>query len=126
MLLDTHVLLWVLEGSARLGSAARTRLLEAGVVHCSAISLAEIRIKQMLGRLEVPPDLPDRIAAAGLRSAPYPGTAADALPEWPTLVRHDPFDRMLLTHAVALGTVLLTADQVLLSTDGAPVVDARV
>ena len=98
---------------------------DAEDVAYSAISLAEIRIKQMLGRLTVPEDLLHRIGEAGLRASAYGVRAADDLLSRPALVRHDPFDRLLLTQAAAEGTVLLTADRVLLGLPGAPVLDAR-
>lgn len=125
MLLDTHSLLWVLDGGASFGPRARDLIVHAPEVRFSSISIAEIRIKQMLGRLEVPDDLMARIDQARLRAAAYGSDAAEHLLCWPSLVRHDPFDRLLLTHAVALGTQLLTADRVLLDLPEAPVLNAR-
>lgn len=125
MLLDTHSLLWVLSGGAEFGASARTALEGDPEVTYSSVSVAEIRIKQLLGKLQVPEDLLDRISAAGLRARDLTVAAADGLAAWPTLRRHDPFDRLLLAHAVAIGTRLLTADRVLLELDGAPVLDAR-
>lgn len=125
MLLDTHSLLWLLDGGDAFGSKARRLLEESEMVTYSAISIAEIRIKQMLGKLTVPDDLIQRIESAGLRSAAYGVLAAEGLVRWPALLRHDPFDRLLLTQAVAEGTVLLTADRVLLDLPDAPVIDAR-
>ena len=125
MLLDTHALLWVLDGCARFGPVARRTLERGSDVAFSPVSIAEIRIKQMLGKLTVPADLLDRIEAAGLRPTPLGVRAADGLTRRPTLSRHDPFDRLLISQAVADDTVLVTADQVLLGLSGAPVLDAR-
>lgn len=126
MLLDTRSLLWVLDGGEAFGSKARRSLETADAVSYSAISIAEIRIKQLLGKLTVPDDLLQRIEAAGLRPAAYGVLAAEDLLRWPALRRHDSFDRLLLTHAVAEGTMLLTADRVLLDLPDAPVLDALV
>lgn len=126
MLLDTHVLLWILDGSEQIGRDARWTLEHADTVEWSSISMAEIRIKAMLGKLVVPDDLQSRIERAGIRPASFSIAAADELARWPTLVRHDPFDRMLLAQAVASGSRLVTADAVLLALDGAPVIDARI
>lgn len=125
MLLDTRSLLWTLNGGEEFGSHARALLARATDPQYSSISIAEIRIKQLLGKLTVPDDLLLRIEEAGLRPAAYSAEAADDLLNWPQLVRHDPFDRLLLTQAVAAGTTLLTADRTLLALAGAPVIDAR-
>lgn len=125
VLLDTHSLLWVLDGGQAFGLRARRTLEESSEVSFSAISIAEIRIKELLGELSVPDDLLHRIGQAGLRPAAYSVDAAEGLAAWPMLVRHDPFDRLLLTQAAAARTALLTADHVLLSVPDAPVIDAR-
>ena len=68
MLLDTQSLLWTLNGGEEFGSHARSLLARATDAQYSSISIAEIRIKQLLGKLSVPDDLLLRIEEAGLRT----------------------------------------------------------
>lgn len=117
MLLDTNSLLWVLTDASRLGPLSR-QALAAETVYSSPISVVELRIKSVLGRVTVPDDLVDVIRAAGIVELPFLDQHADALREFPQLDRHDPFDRMLLAQASTARVILLTADRVLL--DAAP------
>ena len=128
ILLDTNSLLWVLHGSTRLGTNARQRIDDAGSAHYSAISTAEISIKHLLARLPLPGgDLfPSVLNGAGLRELPFTSAHAAAMLRFPALVRHDPFDRMILAQAEAEGMTLLTADRTLLALGQTWIVDARV
>jgi len=57
LLLDTHVLLWWLNDSPSLKDAGRTAIADSGnLIVVSAAVIWEIRIKQGLGKLEIPPD----------------------------------------------------------------------
>ncbi len=58
LLLDTHVVLWWLQGSDRLKDSVVLLLKDAtNEVFVSAASVWEIAIKQGLGKLEAPEDL---------------------------------------------------------------------
>lgn len=128
MLLDTHVLLWFLDDSPRLGAEARRRLSSADQPLVSAASLWELAIKLALGKVATPDDLPRHIAAAGLGTIAV--TAAHA---WSSravlgLPHRDPFDRLLVTQAAAERLPFLTADGALLASEILPrveLVDAR-
>ncbi|UAL30632.1 type II toxin-antitoxin system VapC family toxin [Nocardioides rotundus] len=126
MLLDTHVVLWLLEDDPRLGPEARASLTEAIAVHVSAASLWEIAIKQSVGKLTVPDDLPARVEAAGLRWLPLGADHVWATRTVEGLPHRNPFDRLLVAQALVEGLPLLTADRALL---GAPLeadlLDAR-
>jgi PIN domain nuclease of toxin-antitoxin system len=65
MLLDTHVMLWLLANDPRLGSTARRVLAAATKVLVSTASLWEVAIEVETGKLTVPDDLPDRVEASG-------------------------------------------------------------
>ncbi len=110
MLLDTHVLLWVVTDSPRLGRTTAAAIREAPRVCFSAVSITEIRIKQMLGKLQVPDDLPRLVASQGLVGLPLSAEQADGILHLPDLVRHDPFDRLLLAQAASERMSFLTAD----------------
>lgn len=128
MLLDTNALLWQLglvEDAGKLGVEARRVLESADVVCVSSISLVEMHIKTMLGRLDVPAGAEEKVVAAGDQIINYSGTDADAIRKFPALKRHDPFDRMLIAQASSEGLVFMTADQVLLDLGLDFVIDAR-
>lgn len=128
ILLDTNALLWQigLKGGERLGRVAKRELLAADVVYVSAISIVELQIKTMNGKLDAPSDTVKMVQAAGNTLLPLSGRAGDALRNFPQLKRHDPFDRMLLAQASIENLQLLTADDTLLELGLPFVADARV
>jgi PIN domain nuclease of toxin-antitoxin system len=110
VLLDTHALIWALEGSARLSPAARTLIEDAGnVVLASAASAWEIEVKKALGKLTAPDDLEDAVDAAAFTRRPI--TFADARRVGTLPLHHrDPFDRMLVAQALEDGVPIVSAD----------------
>lgn len=123
LLLDTHAVLWYLEGNADRMSVTTRALIEdpTADVFVSAASFWEIAIKSGLGKLEADRDLLSRVAAAGFQALAI--TAAHA---WNvrSLPRHhrDPFDRLLVAQAQTEGLRLVTRDEVFASYDGLDVV----
>lgn len=124
LLLDTHVLLWVLAGSERLGARARERLEGAGTVYASAASMWELAIKSMLGKLSLPEDILERITAQGIELLPVTPEDGLAIRRFPEIARHDPFDRLLLSQADTVGIELMTADSTLLGLGRRNILDA--
>ena len=114
MLLDTNSLLWVLTDDHRLGEQTRSSLTTSSGVYSSPISIVEVRIKSMLGKLSVHDGFVEAVREAGIQELPFLDEHADALRTFPELHRHDPFDRMLLAQASASGMPLVTSDGVLL------------
>ena len=109
-MLDTHALVWALEGSPRLSKAARHSVEDMGnEVLVSAMSAWEIAIKKSLGRLKVPDDLLQATDEAGFLRRSLGFAEARRLE---TLPRHhaDPFDRMLVAHAMEEGASIVTRD----------------
>jgi PIN domain nuclease of toxin-antitoxin system len=113
LLVDTHVLLWVLQNSRRMAPAARAALGADGAeVFVSAASGWEIGIKAASGKLRAPDDLLAEVTASGFIVLPITledGLAAGALPRHHT----DPFDRMLVAQAIARQLTLVTVDAAL-------------
>jgi len=113
LLLDTHIVLWWLNGDPLLSASATALIRESeNIVFVSAVSLWEIWLKHSLGKLELPEEFEDVLSAESFESLPL--TAAHAR-EVATLPWHhrDPFDRMLLAQARAENLTLLTADSAL-------------
>ena len=110
LLLDTHALIWALEGSKKLSKVARAAIGDtANVVLVSAVSGWEIAIKMGLKRLEVPADLIEAIDDAGFTRRSLGFLEAKRLGSLP-YHHHDPFDRMLVAHALEESASLVTQD----------------
>jgi PIN domain nuclease of toxin-antitoxin system len=125
LLLDTQVVLWVLDGNARrLGLAARDRIAQATAVHVSAATVWELTIKSMLGKLTVPAGLPGLLKEQGFELLTITAEDAEAIRGFPEIGRHDPFDRVLVAQADRAGLTLLTADRILLALGHDFIVDA--
>jgi len=116
-LLDTHILLAVIDGRTDRLDIVSRRLLEdpEHVFFISVASLWEIAIKHRLGKLALSTGLellPDLIEALGATLIPI--TAAHVLsraePQPPT---RDPFDRLLLAQCALEDLKLITVDRAL-------------
>ena len=109
LLLDTHVVLWQLSGLRELSAQAQEQIAEADDLLLSTVSFAEIGIKASVGKLAVPGDLKERVAAAGIRVlalSPAHGLGVAGLP-----VHHrDPFDRLIIAQALSDQLTVVTAD----------------
>jgi PIN domain nuclease of toxin-antitoxin system len=124
LLLDSQALLWLLDDNPRLGSRARQAITSAQGVHVSAATVWELTIKSMLGKLSVPANFSQRLSAQGLALLSITAEHAEAIRDFPELVRHDPFDRLLVAQAARAGLRLLTADQILLGLGRDFIIDA--
>lgn len=110
LLLDTHVVLWELAGTRRVGRQARQAIEQASELAFSAVSFAEIGVKAAVGKLVVPDDLRERVEQSGLRIlglAPEHGLGVARLP----LHHRDPFDRLLISQARCERMTVVTADR---------------
>ena len=113
LLLDTHVVLWLLDDSPQLGSQARDRITQSAAAHVSAASTWELAIKAAVGKIVLPDELDDAINRSGLRDLPV--TRRHTLASDLTALPHkDPFDAVLVAQATVERLTLLTADAKLL------------
>ncbi len=113
VLLDTHILLWWLDADPLLSHEAMVLISNPeNTVFVSAVTLWEIWLKQSIGKLRLPTNFVDRLAAESFENLPLTAsqTAGVSNLAW---VHRDPFDRMLVAQAQADNLVLLTADEVL-------------
>jgi PIN domain nuclease of toxin-antitoxin system len=113
LLLDTHVVLWLLDDSPRLGTGAREWIGRSPAVYVSAASTWELTIKAALGKIALPDDFIDAIDRSGLRDLAF--TRLHTLASDLTALPHkDPFDAVLVAQATLERLTLLTADSKLL------------
>ena len=109
LLLDTHVVLWWLSDDPTLADEIKDQIDHEPEVHLSPVTVWEVAMKQAMGKLKEPADLPERIRGCGLRELPITSEHAMTAGRLPMLHR-DPFDRMLVAQAQCEGLVLLTRD----------------
>jgi PIN domain nuclease of toxin-antitoxin system len=115
LLLDTHVLLWVLGDPARLKMDTRRILADAAnEVFVSIVSLWEIVVKCRVGKLEAD------IVAITAQLAPASRMQLlgiiprhlHGLSSLPFREKHrDPFDHLIIAQAIAEGMTLVTQDK---------------
>lgn len=113
LLLDTHIVLWTLDGSPQLGRRAKEIMTGRGAeCFVSAVSVWEVAIKSSLRKRDFKVDvdaLLDACDSAGLRPLPFTATHAVQVARLPE--HHaDPFDRALIAQSYAETMTLLTRD----------------
>lgn len=113
LLLDTHVALWALVDSPRLGAQARAMLADpANELAVSAACLWEIAIKHGLGRGDMPVSSERALAyfrQAGYRMVSVTAEHTVAVERLPA-IHADPFDRLMVAQAIVEPFRLVTAD----------------
>lgn len=110
LLLDTHVVLWELEGSRRIAPAAQEAIEQATELLFSVVSFAEIGVKAAIGKLSVPDDLQDHVRRSGLRILRLDVDHGLGVVDLP-MHHRDPFDRLLIAQARSEKLTIVTADR---------------
>lgn len=110
VLLDTCVLLWIITDSPLLPKKTREYLNKTSPRYVSAISFAEIEIKRSIGKLTIPDDYRNFIESSGLKELPLFGSDTAGLSSLP-FHHKDPFDRLLISQAIARNLPILTPDE---------------
>ncbi|HSL06460.1 MAG TPA: type II toxin-antitoxin system VapC family toxin [Pseudonocardiaceae bacterium] len=110
LLLDTHALIWWLEGGTRLREEARAAIRSrANEVRVSSASAVEISIKVAKGKLDAPGDLVTQMVNHGFMALPLTIEHGIAMLGFPA--NHgDPFDRLLIAQARCEGLTIVTRD----------------
>lgn len=130
MLLDTHVLVWLDEGSDKLGKHARRAIeqaFETDSLAVCTISFWELAMLQQRGRIALPPIWTWRgeLLDMGLREIAVDGEIGLAAAELQGF-HPDPADRLIVAAAMAHNAALVSADTRILEWQaGLARVDAR-
>jgi len=114
ILLDTHALLWLLDGNPRLESAAADLVTDlANDVFASQVSFWEIAIKRRIGKIDI--DLTKIINGcrqSGLKTLDIADAHFLQLPALPVFADHrDPFDHLLIAQAMVENLAVLSDDR---------------
>ena len=110
LLLDSHTLIWALEGGQRLRFDTYEAINDsANDIFVSVISVWELEIKRAYGRFQFADNLVQRIDRAGFAELHVTFRHAEIAAGLP-LIHRDPFDRMLIAQAQAEGLTLVTDD----------------
>jgi len=118
LLLDTHLLLWWLNGNPQLPQAVVERVqAPEAEVFVSQASLWEMAIKVSIGRLQLDlPELERQVPLQGFRWLPISNAHVLAVAGLETDgVHRDPFDRLLVCQSRVEPMLLLTVDSQLRS-----------
>ena len=113
LLLDTCTFLWLAGGNPLSAAAAAAVRDPSNDVFLSAVSTWEIASKHRAGRLPLP-EPPDRLipterSLRGVQALSFDEESALQVIRLPALHR-DPFDRMLISQAIAGGLAIVTPD----------------
>lgn len=114
LLLDTHVLLWLIIDAPRIQGIKPVVENMANEVYFSAASVWEIAIKNSLGKLPVAPEeAREEFLKAGFQELKICADHAIAVNRLtiPDGDHKDPFDRILLAQAKTEQMMLITADE---------------
>jgi PIN domain nuclease of toxin-antitoxin system len=115
-LLDTHVVIWLLEGDSKLSNTAKINIENVdNEVFVSVISLFEIAIKVKIGKLSFDKKIQDVVKELdnqGIKLLPLTSYHIDNYQSVPLFPEHrDPFDRILIATALQEELSIITIDE---------------
>ncbi len=111
LLLDTHTLIWWLEGSREITKSVAAVLRSAeNAKFISVVSIWEMHLKASLNKLDLPKTFRAVLDEQPVEQLPVLADHAHAFGELP-LHHRDPFDRMLVAQALVEGLTLATRDE---------------
>ena len=121
-LLDTHVLVWLMEGNERLGQKSREMIriaTQTDSLYVSAITPWEVAMLVSKGRLsfslEIGKWLGMALAMPGIRMTPLSVEISIASTQLPCEFHSDPADRIIVATARHIGATLVTEDKLILT-----------
>jgi PIN domain nuclease of toxin-antitoxin system len=115
-LLDTHYMLWAVADTRKISKKVKdiiTNPTHRLVV--SAVSFWEVSLKTSLGKLAItgfaPNDLPDACMKIGFDIEHLMAAECSTYHQLKATYHKDPFDRMLIWHAIRHDYILISADE---------------
>lgn len=114
MLLDTHVLIWYLEGNPELSRTHRDLIVNAdNAIYVSMASLWEVAVKISIGKLTIAKPLTDIFKQLSVQSINILGIQPGHVLQVAALPFHhrDPFDRMIIAQSYVEFLPIITHDK---------------
>jgi PIN domain nuclease of toxin-antitoxin system len=110
ILVDTHIFLWMLSCPEKLNEKRRYELESpANEVFLSAMSVAEMMIKSLAGKITIDFDPLEMAEQTQVELLDFSGRDAMIMVRLP-LHHKDPFDRMIIAQAISNGFSLMSDD----------------
>lgn len=112
VIIDTHVLIWLLYDRNKLSERAMRTMREAEVC-VSIASLWELSIKRSKGMIDLPhsiPQIANRCLEMGIEILGITPEHCQGIQKLP-FFHKDPFDRMIVAQAIEEEMVLITCDE---------------
>jgi PIN domain nuclease of toxin-antitoxin system len=113
ILLDSHALLWALHDPGRMVAGAAKEIVDQRRgVYFSSASAWELELKAAKGKLRLPANWLDAATETGFLEIPVTAQVARASVHLPWH-HSDPFDRMIVAHAIEHRLQIATRDRIL-------------
>lgn len=125
ILLDTSTLISAILFPNRIGKNTRRLIRRSPDIYFSAVSLFEIVVKQMNGKLNLGTSVSKFVEELDARALPLRAEDALEVQSLPSLARHDPFDRLIVATSKANGAKLITSDRKMLNLGFDWILDSR-
>ena len=110
-LLDTHVILWWFTTPEKINRKVHKIISDkSNTIFISSVSFWEMAIKKSLGRLTLPHNLLEAVAAESFKILPIMPEESLGVADLPML-HADPFDRLLVIQAKLNDLVIITGDE---------------
>ncbi len=110
LLIDTHILVWIVLNDGRLSEVQRTALGDpANAIVVSPVVAYELTQLQITHRIPITEPIELLQQLVGFETSDLPFDCWRVVAEFPDIHR-DPIDRLLIAHAVLTGMTLVTAD----------------
>ena len=114
LLLDSHILIWLLEDK-KIGNETRKNILTADNVYYSIVSIWELFIKSKLNKITLPENFIEKLDESGLvkLSLDLEELKEYKIREFDSFLK-DPFDQILISQAISKDLYLVTFDDLIL------------
>ena len=113
-LLDTHVALWLFEGNKKLSQIAQNIIFGAeNEIYVNIVSVWEVAIKVSLNKLDFDGGSDAFLSAIEANNIDLLGVSGDyvKMVEKLPFIHRDPFDRMIISSAIAEDLTIITIDE---------------
>ncbi len=111
ILIDTHIFLWLASDPGKLSKKHMLLLKERkNRLYLSAMSIAEVMIKQSIGQIDIPFDMMKACEMMEINLLDFDAASAMKLGTLP-MHHKDPFDRMLIAQAITHSMTFCTIDR---------------